>query len=44
MKTILSGDSDAENTFKNSKNVAPLVSTYKVSSIFESSVPAMSLT
>jgi len=43
-KTILTGSADAENTFENPKNVVPLVSSFKVSSKFEYSVPPMSLT
>jgi alpha-L-arabinofuranosidase len=43
-KTILTGDPDSENTFENSQNVVPYSSTDKVSSRFEYSAPAMSLT
>jgi alpha-L-arabinofuranosidase len=43
-KTVLTGNADAENTFENPKNVVPLLSTFKVSSKFEYSAPAMSLT
>jgi alpha-N-arabinofuranosidase len=42
--TVLTGNADAENTFENSANVVPQVSTYKVSPKFEYSVPSMSLT
>jgi alpha-L-arabinofuranosidase len=43
-KTVLTGNADDENTFENSANVAPHVSTFKVSSKFDYSVPSMSLT
>jgi alpha-L-arabinofuranosidase len=43
-KTVLTGNADAENTFENPKSVIPVLSTFKVSSKFEYSVPAMSLT
>jgi alpha-N-arabinofuranosidase len=43
-KTVLTGNSDAENTFENSASVVPQLSTFKVSPKFEYSVPAMSLT
>jgi len=43
-KTVLTGNADAENTFKNPKLVVPVSSTFKAGSKFEYSVPAMSLT
>jgi len=43
-QTLLIGDANAENTFENPKNVAPLVSTVKMGKIFDYSAPAMLLT
>jgi len=43
-KTILTGNSDAENTFENPKNVVPSTSEIKITSKFKYEVPANSLT
>jgi alpha-N-arabinofuranosidase len=43
-KTVLTGKADSENTFENPENVISVLSTVKVSTKFEYSVPAMSLT
>jgi alpha-L-arabinofuranosidase len=43
-KTLLSGSADAENTFENPGSIVPQLSIYKLSSRFEYSAPAMSLT
>ncbi len=40
---VLSGDSEAENTFENPRNVVPSVSALKVRKAFEYNAPAMSL-
>jgi alpha-L-arabinofuranosidase len=42
--TILSGNTDAENTFENSRNVVPAVKALKVSKAFDYTVPALSMT
>lgn len=43
-KTLLTGSADAENSFENPGKVVPVSSTLKISSKFEYSAPAMSLT
>jgi len=43
-QTVLSGSPDAENTFANTKNIAPTSSIVKISKSFDYSAPAMSLT
>ena len=43
-KTLLTGNTDAENTFENPNNVVPLLSAFKASSKFVYSAPAMSMT
>ncbi len=43
-QTVLTGDADAENTFKIPQNIIPEKSTIKVSKTFEYAAPAMSLT
>lgn len=43
-KTVLAGSADAENTFENSRAIAPANSTVKISKSFDYSAPAMSLT
>ena len=43
-QTVLTGDADAENTFKNPQNIIPEKSAIKVSKTFEYAAPAMSLT
>lgn len=43
-KSVLTGSADAENTFENPGKIVPALSTLKVSSKFEYSAPAMSLT
>ncbi len=43
-QTVLSGDSDAENTFDNPQKVVPITSKVKIGKSFDYSAPAMSLT
>jgi alpha-N-arabinofuranosidase len=43
-KIILTGDSDAENTFENPQKVVPVKSTFDVKTNFEYETPALSLT
>jgi alpha-L-arabinofuranosidase len=42
--TLLTGDPDAENTFKNPENVVPLVAGFSASQRFNYSAPPMSVT
>jgi alpha-L-arabinofuranosidase len=44
MKTVLTGDAEAENTFANPENVIPEESQFKVSGKFDYDAPPMSLT
>ncbi len=43
-KTVFAGNADAENTFENPNTIVPLLSVHKISSKFDYSAPAMSLT
>jgi len=43
-QSVLSGAADAENTFDNPTNVAPVETTIKIGKTFEYNAPAMSLT
>jgi alpha-L-arabinofuranosidase len=44
LQTVLSGAGDAENTFENPKNIAPVETNIKVGKAFNYDAPAMSLT
>jgi len=42
-KTLLTGDAEAENSFENPDNIVPTVTEFKVSKVFDYTLPPMSL-